>query len=328
MHNLPLPEPVAPIVASLDGSYLFAGGVSGNIYTLLIPSGELLQSYPAHEKAVSCLGINGDSSLLVSGGDDGSVAFALIFQLVAGKTRQNPMLRRFLAHDGSVTAIASCALTNTTIITTSIDCTCKFWRLADKEQLIRILRFPCAIMSAVFDQMHTEVYAAGLDGSIYKEPLEVRTEATKFTRWPRRHDSVVVGLVMVNDGKNLVSAAEDGGLCIWETGTEQVILDLPNVNMSSVSNLVVANTGSVTNGISGMKMRKGNDDGFGEECRGFCVEELSRSLTETIKLEDVLRVAEEDRSRAIDMLESAIAMYERLLELILKEARQGIDGTF
>lgn len=256
-----------------------------------------MQSYSAHEKPVSCLEINGDDSLLVSGGDDGTVAFAPIFQLVATKPQQSPVLRRFLAHDGSVTSITSCAGLSNTIITTSVDC--------------------------------TEVYAAGSDGSIYKESLKLGRKKTKnrSTKAWKNHHSVVVGLVMVNDGKKLISAAEDGSLYIWETETEQVILDLTNVNMSSTSNLVVANTGSVTDGIGQMKMKKGDDNSFGGEYGGFCVDELSRSLMETVKLEDVLRVAEEDRSRAIEMLESAIAMYERLLELILKEATRGVTDT-
>ncbi|GLT81073.1 hypothetical protein SLA2020_524790 [Shorea laevis] len=331
-HNLPLSEPVAPLVASPDGLYLFAGGLSGKIYTLLIPSGELLRSYSAHNKPVSCLRVNEDGSLLISGGDDGTIAFVPIFQLVEAQNEQNPtrlMVRRFLAHDGAVTAIASSVgLCSNTIITTSLDCTYRFWRVADREHLIRTVRFPCAIMGVAVNQTHPELYAAGSDGSIYKESFKVRSkkdmnQSPELIRWPQKHDSMVVGLVMVNEGQTLVSAAEDGNVSIWDTETGQEILSLANIEMGSISHLVVANTGLGTQGVNGTKMRKGDDNVFGEEYGRFSVEELSRSLKEMVNLEDVLKLAERDRSRAIDMLESSIAMYERLLELILKEAKRG-----
>jgi pre-rRNA-processing protein IPI3 len=51
--------------------------------------------------------------------------------------------------------------------------------------------------------------------------------------------------------------------------------------------------------------------------------EFTRSVKDTVEIEDVLSVAAKDRSKAIDMLESAIGVYERLLELILKEAKGG-----
>lgn len=66
-HKLPVPEPVAPLIATPDGSYLFAGGLSGSVYALSVPSGDILNSIPAHNKPVSCLSISEDGSLLISG---------------------------------------------------------------------------------------------------------------------------------------------------------------------------------------------------------------------------------------------------------------------
>ncbi|GLU15092.1 hypothetical protein SLE2022_316180 [Rubroshorea leprosula] len=93
---------------------------------------------------------------------------------------------------------------------------------------------------------------------------------------------------MVNEGKNLVSAAEDVSVCIWKTETEQAILDLPNIDMGSISDLG-ANTGLETKGINDVKLGKSDDN--------ISVEELSRSQKEIVRLEDVSRVAEKDTSR-------------------------------
>ena len=145
--HLPVPEPVAPLAATPDGSFLFAGGLSGNIYALSIPSGNILKSFPAHTKPVSCLTISNDGSLLISGGDDGTILAVPIFQLVEQATAENCsdlMLHSFDAHDGPVTTITCIGFCHKTVISCSTDCTCKLWSLLDGTNL-RIITFPCAI---------------------------------------------------------------------------------------------------------------------------------------------------------------------------------------
>ncbi|KAJ6423514.1 hypothetical protein OIU84_024471 [Salix udensis] len=183
-HHLPVPEPVAPLAATPDGSFLFAGGLSGNIYALSIPSGNILKSFPAHTKPVSCLTISNDGSLLVSGGDDGTILAAPIFQLVE-----------------QATGIA-------------------------------------------LDPTGTEFYAAGADGLIYKGFLKAgsRKEASRMHELvilADKHGGAIISVVMMNEGKNLVSAAEDGRVYLWEVERGQVIMVLGN-NMESISDLVVA----------------------------------------------------------------------------------------
>ncbi|XVF18512.1 hypothetical protein REPUB_Repub11eG0028300 [Reevesia pubescens] len=328
LHNFLVPEPVAPLVASPDGLYLFAGGLSGCIYILSVPSGDILRSYSAHNKPVSCLKISEDGSLLISGGDDGTIAFVPIFQIVEALpdlSSSSVMMQRFVAHDGSVTAIASCeAQWNSTVISCSIDCTIKFWGLLDGTNL-KTVTFPCAVMGVALDQMKTEFFAAGSDGFIYKGSVNVGSkkysnQGWEFIRWPQHHEGGIVSLVMVNEQKNLVSASEDGRVYISETETGQVIMRLGN-DMGCISDMVVA--GGMVQDLKVSKRTNSSFDGYG----GLYGFELSRSLKDTLDLEDVLKVAANDKSRAIDMLESAISMYERLLELILKEAKRGLDSN-
>ncbi|KAF2286154.1 hypothetical protein GH714_011026 [Hevea brasiliensis] len=273
LHHLPVPEPVAPLAATPDGLYLFAGGLSGSVYSLTIPSGSILRSFPAHDKPVSSLRINSDWSLVISGGDD--------------------------------------------------DCTCKLWSLLEGTNL-QTVAFPCVISSIALDTTEAEFYAAGSDGLIYKGFLKVGStkeanQSRELVTWAEKHGGAVVSVVVVNEGKNLVSAAEDGSIYIWEIERGQVLMVLGN-DMEGISDVVVAK------GISDGKaygLRIGNDmNEFGGGNLGLSGKELSsKPIKDTMGVEDVLTVAASDRRKAIDMLESAIRVYERLLELILKEAK-------
>jgi pre-rRNA-processing protein IPI3 len=326
-HHLPVPEPVAPLAATPDGSFLFAGGVSGNVYALSIPSGNILKSFPAHTKPVSCLTISNDGSLLISGGDDGTILVVPIFQLVEQTTDGNCsdlMLHSFVAHDGPVTSITCIGFCHYTVISCSTDCTCKLWSLLDGTNL-RKITFPCAISRIALDPTGTEFYAAGADGSIYKGFLKVgsRKQVSRMLELAilaDKHGGAIISVVMTNAGKNLVSAAEDGRVYLWEVERGLVIMVLGN-NMESISDLVVAS------GI-GDARRQGvrAGDNMNKSVGGGIVlsgKEFTRSIKDTVEIEDVLSVAAKDRSKAIDMLESAIGVYERLLELILKEAKGG-----
>ncbi|XP_065624197.1 vegetative incompatibility protein HET-E-1 [Quercus suber] len=239
-HHLPLPEPVAPLIASLDGFYLFAGGLSGNIHVFSLPlaSGNVLKAFPAHHSPVSCLKISDDGSLLISGGDDGTIVVIPISQLIGASSSTDENASNFILH-----------------------------------------------------------------------------------RFAQKHGGAIMSLVMMNEGQNLISAAEDGSVWVWEAVTGQVIMALQN-EMGSISHMVVATGRGARMGSSGSNESTGNWS-LGLSGTG---RELSLQVKQTQEMEDMLTVVAKDRSKAIDMLESAIEMYERLLELILKEAKKGTSN--
>ncbi|CAN6196323.1 unnamed protein product [Urochloa humidicola] len=81
-RELSVPEHVAALVAAPYGTHLLAGGASGLVHALALPSGAAVGSFRAHARgggSVSSLALNDDCSLPVSGGDDGVVA---VFPLV------------------------------------------------------------------------------------------------------------------------------------------------------------------------------------------------------------------------------------------------------
>lgn len=323
--NLPLPEPVASLAATLDGTYLFAGGICGHIYTISLPSGKTLQTLSAHSKSVSCLEINDDGSLLISGSDDGTVIVAPIFQLVAAIPAKSPaefVTHCLVGHGSSVTSIGIGAC-NSTMISCSADGTCNFWSLP-QGLLLRTMALPCPLAALVIHPTGSNFYAAGSDGSIYigstRCPIRKRTKANlQAIKWRERHGGAVVSLGMLNQGRNLVSGSEDGSVWIWEV-EKGVVMTVLGSEMVGISHLVVArgvanSRGSSSSGVVNMEEWR--------EKSGLSARELSRPVRKMEEMKEKLGVAVKDRSRAIDILESAIGAYERLLELILKEAKGG-----
>lgn len=333
-QQLPLPEPVAPLIASLDGFYIFAGGLSGNIHVLSLPSasGNILKAFPAHHSPVSCLKISDDGSLLISGGDDGTIVVIPISQLIgaSSSTDENAsdfILHRIVAHADSVTAI-TCGIglcNSTIIISCSLDCTCKFWNLLLGTHL-RTVEFPCTVFGVALDPTESDFYVAGSEGFIYKGTMKVESkqlvsQGLQLVKWAQKHGGAIMSLVMMNEGQNLVSAAEDGSVWVWEAVTGQVIMALQN-EMGSISHMVVATGRGARMGGSGSNETTGNWS-LGLSGTG---RDLSLQVKQTQEMEDMLTMVAKDRSKAIDMLESAIEMYKRLLELILKEAKKGTSN--
>ncbi|KAJ8899403.1 hypothetical protein K2173_018377 [Erythroxylum novogranatense] len=319
-HHLPVPEPVAPLAATVDGLFLFAGGLSGHVHAFSIPSGNILRSFPAHSKPVSCIIIRSDWSLLISGGDDGTIAVAPMLQLLDASrvdSSSKLMLQRFVAHGGPVTAITSCTgLCHATIISSSTDNTCKVWSLS-KGTILRTIIFPCTISGIVLDSIEKEFYAAGSNGVVYKGCLRVGIRkglkhGGDLMALAESHNGAVVSLLMVNGGKNLMSAAEDGNIYLWEVEKGKVINVLGN-SMDSISATVLGSGFGDSAGVTSHM----------DEREGGCLEHFRKGVHDTKEIGDVLTGAEMDKSKTIDLLESAIGVYERLLELILEEVNGG-----
>ena len=331
--NLIVPEPVAPLTATFDGAFLFAGGLSGSIHSLSLPSGNVIKSFVAHSKPVSSLQLSNDGSLMISGSDDGTIVVIPTFRLVdasslAGDDTKDLTFHQWKAHSDSVTAFNSrIGLCSSTLVSCSLDCTCKFWTLSDGI-LLRTVAFPCAIFGVAIDSTESGFYAAGANGLVYKESMKVGSQkqlgkAYELIAWSKSHSGSIVSLVLVNSGKNLVSATEDGSVWMWDVDKEKVIMVLGN-EMGSISDMIVAQ------GTTEYGVRKGNatsDEASGFTSSRLCDEEMMRTLKQITELGDVVDVVANDKKRAIDMLESTIGMYERLLRLILKEALKAISSN-
>ncbi|KAG1327427.1 protein ROOT INITIATION DEFECTIVE 3 [Cocos nucifera] len=320
LYCIQAPEPVAPLAATPDGSYLFSGGLSGCVHAFSLPSGDLCRSFQAHHQPVSCLIVNDDGSLLISGGDDGTIAIFPILRLLDdasnGDDPAQLALNQFSAHDLSVTSIAAgpggC---NATLVSSSLDCTCKLWSLADGVKL-RTVQFPCAIWCVAADPSSSEVYAGGSDGRIYAVPLKVggrklRHAGAEVTAWEAEQNGAVMAVAMANGHQNLVSASEYGIIRIWDIGSRSVVRII-GLEGGTFSDLKVV---KVINGA------QRGDEVLTSNGR-FCEREMGRNVNELREMDECLSVAVKDRRRATDNLEAVIDIYKRLLGLLLKEAKR------
>ncbi|KAE8661594.1 Protein ROOT INITIATION DEFECTIVE 3 [Hibiscus syriacus] len=68
VKNFPV-EPIKPLAANSQGSYIVGGGSSDDIYFWEVATGRLLKKWHAHYRAVTCLVFSEDDSLLISGSE-------------------------------------------------------------------------------------------------------------------------------------------------------------------------------------------------------------------------------------------------------------------
>ena len=318
-----VPEPVAPIVAIPDGSYLFSGGISGRVYTFSLPSGDLCCSFQAHRQPVSCLAINEDSTLLISGSDDGTISVFPILRLLDVSSGEHGaaqlVLYQFAAHNSAVTCIAlgpgGC---NPSIVSSSFDGTCKFWSITDGAHL-QTIQFPCPMWCITVDPSNSAAYAGGSDGRVYAIPMKRRwrRQGVEVEVWDAEPTGAVMSVAMVKGNKNLVSASEEGIIRIWEVESGSVAKVFGQERSGTVSDLLVANV--FGSGRKKVEVAKCN----GISSQGLCEREIYRKVRDAEEMEEWLGVVVKDRRRAINMLEVTIDTYERLLGLLLKEAKGG-----
>ncbi|KAK1439664.1 hypothetical protein QVD17_05484 [Tagetes erecta] len=310
-QNITLPEPVAPLAATSDGSYLFSGGISGHIHSLSLPSGDIIRSFSAHEKAVSCLVISCDGSLLLSGSDDGTIVVTPILMLL---DTESDLLnfKKIVGHEFPVTGlITGMGRSDGIMISSSLDWTCKVWSVVSGIHL-QTVNFPGEIWSIVLDPSETELYAGGKDGKVYRKKLKVETrkQAAKggeTVEWGGVHDGGVVGVVMLKYGTILLTISENGEVYAWEVDSGRMISGFVK-KIGGVSGVVVVK-------CDGEFGRKGVQNGvYGSQVvAGVAVKEV-------VEMEEGLKEVVEDRRRAISELESVIEINEKLLNLMLKEA--------
>ncbi|KAK9133987.1 hypothetical protein Scep_013515 [Stephania cephalantha] len=331
---VPVPEPVAPLIATLDGSYLFCGGMSGHVHSLALPSCDHMFSFTAHSSPVSCFSINDDGSLLLTGGDDGAISVFSILSLFDSTSTESAILCRLAGHASAVTAISvGMGGSRSTVLSCSLDFTCKFWRLGHGS-LMRTVVFPCMIWSVVMDSTESQFYAGGSDGHVYSAHMKMDRRQSKRAdelaepvKWEPGHGAAVTAVVaMVNAGQqHLVSASEGGCIRVWCAESKRSVRAFWNEQGRSISDLVVARRVRYSGGIGGFIGSCRRHD-FEGPSSGFTSRAIIRPAMEASEMEETLNTAVKDRKRAVETLEAAIETYQRLLVLILKEANGG-GGT-
>ncbi|CAL5073791.1 unnamed protein product [Urochloa decumbens] len=306
-RELPVPEPVAALVAAPYGTLLLAGGASGRVHMLGLPSGAATaaSSFRAHAGGcgVSCLALNDDGSLLVSGRDDGSLA---VFPLVrvldadhgsafAAGADEDLAIYRVAAHVAPVTCVAcvrgGC---NAVVASASGDGTCKLWRLADGAHL-RTLALPCAAaaLSLALDPTGFSLYAGGSDGRVHVA-------------------------VVASGGRNLVSCSEDGEVRVWDLTRG---LHLANVFWARGA---VGGAQVVRRVASEVVVARGGGGAVRFRVRdGVVARTRAREMAEAGRM---LRAEEAEAAKSVRPVEMGAGVYRRGLRLLLREIMAVADG--
>ncbi|KAK3130326.1 hypothetical protein QOZ80_6BG0491960 [Eleusine coracana subsp. coracana] len=332
-RELPVPEPVAALVAAPYGPYLLAGGVFGHVHALALPSGHVARSFPAHigggGGSVTCLAVNDDGSFLVSGGDDGALAAFLLLDVLdveaegsSASTADDLAVYRVAgAHAAPVTCVAcgqhgGC---NAFVASASADGTCKVWRLADGGHL-HTVALPCAALSLALDPTSTTLYAGGSDGHVHVAPL---TSRSTVMNTPSISDgtgaAALVGLAVTNGGKSLVSCSEDGEARVW---------DLPAHGHGLLVHVTTFWLGGAVSGVLVVKKHSGEAVAGTGGDEGFRVRDdvAWTRAREVVEMERMLRASEEDRASSVALLETNLGIHKRCLRLMRREVADVANG--
>ncbi|KAK9271064.1 hypothetical protein L1049_026653 [Liquidambar formosana] len=171
-------EPIKPLASNREGTYIIGGGLSGYIYFWEVASGMLLKKWHGHYRAVTCLVLSDDESLLISGAEDGSVrvwSLFMIFDDIRREEAKHLFEHSFNEHSLCVTNIVGgyggC---NAIIVSASEDRTCKVWSLS-KGKLLRNIIFPSIIDAIALDPGEHVFYAGSRDGKIYIAALSAES---------------------------------------------------------------------------------------------------------------------------------------------------------
>ncbi|MBA0597153.1 protein ROOT INITIATION DEFECTIVE 3 [Gossypium raimondii] len=223
-------EPIKPLIANSDGTYIVGGGSSGDIYIWEVATGRLLKKWHAHYRAITCLVFSEDDSLLISGSEDGCVRVWSLFMIFDDVRRQQVSHLyeySFTEHTLRVTDIViGYGGGNAIIVSASEDRTCKVWSLS-KGRLLRNVVFPSIIDAIAIDPGEHVFYAGSRDGKIYITALNAESSPSDnyglhIIGSLTDQSKPVTCLAYSAEGNLLLSGSEDGMIRVWDVKTQNI----------------------------------------------------------------------------------------------------------
>ncbi|XP_004291097.1 PREDICTED: WD repeat-containing protein 18-like [Fragaria vesca subsp. vesca] len=238
-------EPIKPLAANREGTYVVGGGVSGTIYLWEVTSGRLLRKWDAHYRAVSCLRFSDDGTILFSGSEDGEIRawnLVTIFDDHQSQHEKYGHLLSFTEHSLSVTDMVLGFGYDPVIVSASEDRTCKIWSFS-RGTLLRNIVFPTIIDAIAMDPGENLLFAGGRDGNIYVAALNTaKTASSKYglhiINCFSNHSKAVTCLAWGLSGNYLISGSEDGMVRVWDAKTANIIRVLKH-SKGPVNNILV-----------------------------------------------------------------------------------------
>ncbi|XP_073003075.1 protein ROOT INITIATION DEFECTIVE 3-like [Typha latifolia] len=238
-------EPIGPLVSNSEGTYIIGGGSSGDIFLWEVVSGKLLNKWHAHYRSVSCLTLSGDESLLISGAVDGSIrvwSLMMMFDDIANTGSMNLYKYGFNEHTATVTDVVSDPGLPSVFISSSSDCTCKIWSLAEGT-ILRSIQFPTCISSMTMNPGKNAFYAGSEDGKIYDVCLDAKGKPHSSFGMSdigilHEQRGAVTTMGFSTDGSALIFGSADGTVQIWDMENRRATLVLKH-DKGSVNNVLI-----------------------------------------------------------------------------------------
>ncbi|GAV72613.1 WD40 domain-containing protein [Cephalotus follicularis] len=239
-------EPIKPLAANSEGTYIAGGGSSGDIFLWGVATGRLLKKWHAHYRSLTCLVFSEDESLLISGSEDGCVRVWSLFMIFDDYGREQAghiYVHSFTGHTLRVTDIVTgYGGGNAIVVSASEDRTCKVWSLS-KGILLRNVVFPSVIDAVALDPGESVFYAGGRDGKIYIVALNAESTPSKIYGMHiigslSDHSKAVTCLAYSKEGNLLLSGSEDGMIRIWDPKSHNIIRMLKHAK-GPVNNIVL-----------------------------------------------------------------------------------------
>ncbi|KAI9207607.1 quinon protein alcohol dehydrogenase-like superfamily [Polychytrium aggregatum] len=236
-----VPEKLAAIVASHNGSICVGGSQSGRVYVWELATGSLLKMFDAHYKAIKAVCFTSDDAFFVTGSEDSIANVWLMGSVLDPSGPESPAPFHTLSgHTLPVTDVA-CSVGmagHARVFTSSFDRTCRIWELATGTPLVTV-NYPKPVTSVAVNALETCLYAGGSDGLIYGTRLYKNEQETGYSvTAPKQgsvedgshenlvyqgHSQTITDLCLSFDGSLMLSSSEDGTAIVWDTSSRQAI---------------------------------------------------------------------------------------------------------
>ncbi|KAD4889085.1 hypothetical protein E3N88_21158 [Mikania micrantha] len=236
-------ESIEPVSSTKDGIYLAGGAASGNIYLWEVIEGKLLKTWHAHNSPLTCLAFSDDSSILISGSEDGSIViWPMISLLETDSGAFHTPLNMLTAHKSFITGLLpSSNVFNLVFVSSSLDGTCKVWD-AVNGSLLQTWFFPQPITATVLDPAERFLFSGSADGRVFMSPFDVglmkesNVDSDQLKVELTGHKESITALTFCRSG--LISASEDCTACLWDI-VEGVIIKRFQHHKGFITNMIV-----------------------------------------------------------------------------------------
>lgn len=232
--RLTTPGKVTALTSTPDGSYVVVA-ISEKLYVWQLCNGKLLSIITRHYQTVTCLKFTKDSSMFVSGGEDGLIFVWSLFRVINEKQETTTALHSFSNHTMPVKDlyVGHCA-PRARLCSVSLDRTANIYDL-DGGKLLVTLVFDLPLTSVSLNTKESELFVGSTNGLIFKfdlhePPRGIEHHVKSGTNAEgddsavyRGHESAIVSLSVSNNCRNLLSSSVDKKVHLWDIGSRQII---------------------------------------------------------------------------------------------------------